>query len=102
MNNKVIERFQFITNGPDPEAHIIQITKVCEGGCKWVQLRMKDIDDGIFLNFACKAKEITNKFFAKLIINDNVDIAREVGATGVHLGLNDMDIDKARKIMGNN
>jgi thiamine-phosphate pyrophosphorylase len=102
MNNKVIERFQFITNGSDPEAHIRQITNVCEGGCRWVQLRMKDIDESVFLNFAGKVKVITDKFFAKLIINDNVDIAREVGAAGVHLGINDMDIDKARRIMGSN
>lgn len=101
MNNKKIGRFQFITNGSDPETHIIQTAKACEGGCKWVQLRMKDIDDDIFLNFACKAKSITDKFYAKLIINDNVNIAMEVGAAGVHLGLNDMDIDRARKILRN-
>jgi len=101
MNNKEIERFQFITDGTNPEAHIEQAAKVCEGGCKWVQLRMKDFDEEIFLDTALKVKDITDKFNSKLIINDNLNIAKEVGAAGVHLGKNDMKINQAREFMGN-
>ena len=101
MNNKEIERFQFITNGADPKVHIEQTEKVCEGGCKWVQLRMKDFDEEIFLDTALKVKGITDKFNSKLIINDNVNIAKEVGASGVHLGKYDMKVNQAREFMGN-
>ena len=100
MNNKEIERFQFITNGADPKVHIEQTEKVCEGGCKWVQLRMKDFDEEIFLDTALKVKGITDKFNSKLIINDNVNIAKEVGASGVHLGKYDMKVNQAREFMG--
>ncbi|UCH14280.1 MAG: thiamine phosphate synthase [Bacteroidales bacterium] len=100
MNNKIIERFHFITDGVEPGAHISQITGACEGGCKWVQLRVKDFDNQTWLNTAIKAKNITGKYNAKLIINDNVEITREVGAAGTHLGKTDMSIRKARDILG--
>ena len=100
MNNKTIERLQFITDGIDPEAHIRQTLKVCEGGCKWVQLRIKDFDEDTWLNTALKTKDITDRFNSKLIINDNVDIAVKIGAAGVHLGKNDMSVSEARKLTG--
>ena len=100
MNNKIIERFQFITNGIEPDAHISQTTKACEGGCRWVQLRIKNFDEETWLNVAFKVKTITDKYNARLIINDNVIIAKEVGAAGIHLGRNDMGIKQARDLLG--
>jgi len=101
MNNKAIERLQFITDGADPNAHYEQMAKACEGGCKWVQLRIKDFNEDAWLNLALKAKDITDKFNARLIINDNVDIAKKIGAAGVHLGKNDVSVSQARELMGN-
>ena len=101
MNNKVIEKLQFITDGIDPDAHYEQTVKVCKGGCKWVQLRIKGFNEDAWLNLALKAKDITDKFNARLIINDNVDIAKKIGAAGVHLGKNDVSVSQARKLMGN-
>ncbi len=100
MNNKNIERLQFITDGLDPDAHLRQTLKVCQGGCKWIQLRIKDFDSDTWFNTAVKAKAITDKFNAQLIINDNVTIAMKIGAAGVHLGKNDMSVSEARKLMG--
>lgn len=102
MNNKVIERFHFITDAVEPDAHIRQLKDACEGGCKWVQLRIKKFDDETWLKTAIEAKNITDKYNAKLIINDNVEIAREVGAAGTHLGKTDMSIKKARNVLGRN
>jgi thiamine-phosphate pyrophosphorylase len=100
MNNKVIEKFQFITDGIDPDVHCEQALKACKGGCKWVQLRIKDVNEETWLNTAFKVKYITDKYNASLIINDNADIAKKTGSAGVHLGNNDMRIDKARKYLG--
>jgi len=100
MNNKIIERFQFITDGTEPDAHIRQTARACEGGCRWIQLRIKNFDEETWLNVALKVKTITDKYNARLIINDNVSIAKEVGAAGTHLGKNDMGIKQARDLLG--
>ena len=102
MNNNIIERFQFITDAVEPDAHIRQLKDACEGGCKWVQLRIKEFNDETWLNTALKAKNITDKYNARLIINDNVNITKEVGAAGTHLGKTDMSIKKARDVLGRN
>ncbi len=102
MNNKLIERFQFITDGVEPGVHIRQLTDACKGGCKWVQLRVKELDNQTWLNTAIKAKRITDKYDARLIINDSVNIAKEVGADGCHLGKTDISIKKARDMLGEN
>ena len=102
MNNKIIERFQFITDAVEPDAHIRQLKDACEGGCKWVQLRIKEFDDETWLNTALKAKNIADKYNALLIINDNVNITKEVGAAGTHLGKTDISIKKARDVLGRN
>ncbi len=101
MNDKVIERLQFITFGADADAHYEQTVKACEGGCRWVQLRIKGFDERIWSDTVLKAKEVTDKFKAKLIVNDNVDIAKETGASGVHLGKDDLSVSEARQILGN-
>ena len=44
--------------------------------------------------------EICQRFEARLIINDSVEVANEVEADGVHLGLNDMHISRARDLLG--
>lgn len=100
MNNKVIEKLQFITDGTDPDVHCDQALKACEGGCKWIQLRIKDVNEDTWLKTALKVKDITDKYNASLIINDNAYIVKKTGAAGVHLGNNDMRVDQAREYLG--
>ena len=69
------------------------------------QLSHAQAKDAVYqevLDAAYKAKAITEKYNRKLIINDNVAIAKEVGAAGVHLGKEDMPVAEARKILGDN
>ena len=47
-----------------------------------------------------KIKKISKKYKVKLIVNDDPNLAKKIGANGCHLGQNDMDIQKARKILG--
>lgn len=70
-------------------------------GVRILQYRSKDNDKLTQCNQAHILKRLCNKYNTKLIINDDLDIAIEVGADGVHLGQDDINIDKARKIMGN-
>jgi len=72
------------------------------GGASVVQLREKNLDTRDFYLRALKLKDICNRYGARLIINDRLDIAQAVDADGVHLGQSDMPIKIARKILGYN
>ena len=67
---------------------------------RWVQLRMKNADVATLLQEGQWAKEICRHYNALLIINDNVEVARQLQADGVHLGKEDMNPLEARKILG--
>lgn len=77
-----------------------QIEEAIKGGVTIVQLREKNIDEKEFFKLASNVKLITDKYNVKLIINDNVEVAKEIDADGVHLGQGDMDILEARRILG--
>lgn len=96
----MIEQLQYISQGATSEDHLSNIEDALKSGVKWVQLRMKDCTYIEYLETAQKAKQLTDSFNAKLIINDNVPIALEVNADGVHLGQDDMRIEDARKLVG--
>ncbi len=95
-----MEKLYFITNPYSSIPLIEQITKVCEGGGKLIQLRMKDISYEEGLNLAKEARIITKKFGAKLIMNDFIDLANQIDVDGLHLGQSDGDIKEARKLLG--
>lgn len=69
-------------------------------GVTLFQLREKHLTREAFVQEAWEIKEICRRFHVPLIINDAVDIAKEVGADGVHVGLSDLNVAKAREILG--
>lgn len=73
-----------------------------KGGVTVVQLREKSISSKDYIDLALQVKNITDRYHIPLIINDRVDIALAVDASGVHLGVDDMPISMARKLMGPN
>lgn len=73
-----------------------------KGGTTIVQLREKFIDDEKFLEIAKEVQKITKKYNVPLIINDNIKIAKEIDAEGVHIGQSDDSLEKAREILGKN
>lgn len=77
-----------------------QTEAVCQGGMRWVQLRMKGTGIPELLAEGKEIKEICQKYNTLLIINDDVQIARQLDADGVHLGKEDMDPLEAREILG--
>jgi len=97
-----IEKLQYITHTSPSLDHCELAQKACKGGIKWVQLRVKDQVTEEWLDTAKRAKKICEEHGAALIINDNVEIAKLVGADGVHLGKDDMSPVEARQILGEN
>lgn len=65
-----------------------------------VQLRMKDVGDGPILKAAERLIPITQRAGAAFILNDRPDLAKRVGADGVHLGQDDMPYKQARELLG--
>ena len=76
------------------------VLQAIEGGATLIQLREKELSEKEFLDEAFTIKEICASKKIPLIINDNVKIAKETDACGVHIGQSDMELKEARKILG--
>lgn len=98
MNNR--GRIQFITDPRPGFGPGEQIEMACACGIDWVQLRMKNFDIGEKLRLGEQSVTIARERGALFIVNDDVDLAYQLGADGIHLGLDDEDPDEARKILG--
>ena len=72
------------------------------GGCTMIQLREKELSSLEFYNQAVAVKQVTDKYHIPLIINDRIDIAMAVHATGVHIGQHDLPAAAVRKVIGEN
>lgn len=79
-----------------------EVEKSIKGGATFIQVREKDISHNEFLKVAREVKQVTDKYNIPLVINDNIEIAVEIGADGVHIGQEDEDINEVRKKLGNN
>ncbi|APC81802.1 TPA: thiamine phosphate synthase [Clostridium botulinum] len=81
-----------------------QLKKIVEdailGGVTIVQVREKDVSTREFYNVAKEVKEVTDYYKVPIIINDRLDIAQAIDASGVHLGQKDMHLNIAREILG--
>ena len=91
---------QFISHSNERCSYLDGIRLALEGGCKWVQLRMKDAPDEQMAQLGVQARGLSDRYGAKLILDDRVELVVQTGADGVHLGKNDMPIAQAREILG--
>lgn len=69
-------------------------------GSAIVQLRAKRLDDVAFLEIAKRVRSACSHAGVPFFINDRADIARLVGADGLHLGQDDLSIEEARRVVG--
>jgi thiamine-phosphate pyrophosphorylase len=84
-----------------PELSLLELTKkLCAGGARLLQLRVKDLPIREFLAIAREARTICRQTGCLLIINDRADIALAVNADGVHVGQEDLPLPAARKVLG--
>ena len=99
--NKTISKLQFITDSDNINILTSTVECACRAGVDWIQFRLKNGPAEKMVILACEIKKICDRYCAKLIINDSVELASVVGSNGVHLGKQDMDVSNARKILGN-
>jgi thiamine-phosphate pyrophosphorylase len=97
----MLPKLQYISQGSNPVEHLQNIKLALQAGVKLVQLRLKHISEDIYIESAIKAKELCIKYDAQLIINDSPLVAKKSNADGIHLGLDDMNILDAKKIIIN-
>lgn len=93
---------QFITHYSDRYTYLDSVRIALEGGCKWIQLRMKDTPTEDILPIAKETLTLCRQYEATFIIDDHVELAKQIKADGVHLGKLDMPITEARSILGKN
>ncbi|MDE5782846.1 MAG: thiamine phosphate synthase [Prevotella sp.] len=91
---------QFISHYNERYSYTDSIRLALEGGCRWVQLRMKEATDEEVRSVALEAQRMCAEAGATFIIDDRVSLAKELRADGVHLGKNDMPISEARALLG--
>ena len=78
-----------------------QVEQTLKGGTTFVQLREKDLSYEDFLQEGKEIQELCKKYQVPFVINDNVQLAKELDADGVHIGQDDMKICDARNLIGN-
>ncbi len=91
---KPISTLHYITNRPE------QAELACRAGIDWLQLRIKNHTYANWKALAIDTLAICRAFGTRLVINDNVTLAGEIGADGVHVGLTDMPVADARRLLG--
>ena len=82
------------------EGLLRQVAEAIDGGAGIVQLREKHLGQADFLAEAERFVALCREKGAVSIINDNVDIAAQVGADGVHIGQEDLEAGRARQMLG--
>ncbi len=80
----------------------MQVEEALRGGATCIQLREKEQDDDAFLKEAVLIKGLCRTYHVPFIVNDNVTVAVECGADGIHVGQTDMDAGNVRRLVGEN
>ena len=91
---------QFITHANDRYNYLDGVRIALEGGCRWIQLRMKDASEEEVLKTAESTRKLCRQYDTVFLLDDYVELVERSGADGVHLGKDDMPIDEARRLLG--
>ncbi len=91
---------QFITHQTERISYEESAMLALAGGCRWVQLRMKDCTDAEMEPIARRLKEACRNHGATFVIDDRVELVKKIEADGVHLGKRDMPVAEARGVLG--
>lgn len=80
--------------------HAEQVSRLRDGGARFIQLREKHLSPRDFYDEAAAAIRVARERNVRLIVNDRADIALALGADGLHLGQDDLDPSVARRLLG--
>lgn len=102
LSNHFFYKLMLVTDRKQmPLDDYLQFIKTCaSGGITSVQLREKHLSAEACLSFGRKLKEILDPLNIPLIVNDNIELALQINASGVHLGQTDGDPELARQRLG--
>jgi thiamine-phosphate pyrophosphorylase len=100
MINRELSGLYAITDSSQ-EQLVVKVELALKGGARIIQYRDKSSDQQKRLAQTKKLLELCRRHSAYLIINDDVELTSAVGADGVHLGQDDLDITSARDQLGN-
>ncbi|MCT2564434.1 thiamine phosphate synthase [Chryseobacterium herbae] len=95
-----MEKLQYISQGQTREEQELNIRTALDNGIEWVQVRWKNASEKDLTELCQVSKKLCSEYQVVCIINDHVQIAKEIDADGVHLGLNDLSIEEARTVLG--
>lgn len=93
-------KLQYISQGQTIEEQLYNIHQALDAGCNWIQMRFKNQTEKNTFALAEAVKSLCEEYLANFIVNDNVYLAQQIAADGVHLGLLDTKIEEARAILG--
>lgn len=93
-------KLQYISQGETIEEQLRNIHQALDAGCEWVQMRFKNQTDKNRYTLAKAVKLLCDEYQAVFIVNDDLHLAKQIDADGVHLGLTDTKIEEARAILG--
>jgi thiamine-phosphate pyrophosphorylase len=100
MPNLLLPRLHYVSQGNSVEQHLEGINKALKAGCKWVQLRLKEVNQSVYIAAGLQCRTWCSNHQALLTINDDPEVALAVSADGLHLGKNDCSPGVARQIVG--
>lgn len=95
-----MEKLQYITQGTTRIEQENNISTALDHGIRWVQVRWKNAPPEELMSLCETSKRLCSDYGAVCIINDHVQVARQIDADGVHLGLEDQLVASARHILG--
>ena len=98
----MFSKLQYISQGATAGEQLNNIQQALDAGCEWIQLRFKNGTANDTIALATDVKKICTNYKATFIINDHPHIAHAADADGVHLGLSDLSISEAKKILAPN
>ena len=77
-----------------------QVEAALKGGATFVQLREKELAESSYREEAGRIRDLCRSWKVPFVINDNVELAAELDADGVHVGQSDLEAEAARRILG--
>lgn len=96
-----LSRLIYITRDLEALSHRKQVKAAIKGGVKHIQFRTKELSNKEALKEAREIQDLCIEDDVFFTVNDNLDIALQVEADAIHLGLSDLPISQARSLMGN-
>ncbi|WP_134088930.1 thiamine phosphate synthase [Olivibacter sp. XZL3] len=97
---KNIARLHYITQATPSRSILDQVHTATAGGIQWIQFRSKSATDDAFREEAMTCLALAKRHLCTFVVNDRVDIAKEIGADGVHIGKEDISPRIARELLG--